>query len=295
MNQRYTQKPNLRPRYRLVLFGAGMVGLSLFVYSLFFVGIQTFKTEEARSATSCTSSIGGTYMSPDNSQTVFLSPYDSVPSSGITTSVITNSCSEIRAINQFITESPTPLLVTLTEFTARPQGMNKVKLEWATSSEVSNRYFTVERSKNLTDFAVVGNVPTNGNGSTSHTYELTDLGPFNGKSYYRLSQTDQDGKTVYFDPVMVSLNGPFVQDKVQVGPNPFNDHLNVTIQSESNKEIVLSIFDLQGKLVSSKTMNLTSGAKFVKLDDMSRLERGRYLLRVAGDNDLNESIRIIKR
>jgi hypothetical protein len=67
-------------------------------------------------------------------------------------------------------------------------------LKWITASEVNNDYFTIERSHNAIDFEKVDIVNGGGNSNIVLTYTLVDTKPYKTVTYYRLIQTDYDGK-----------------------------------------------------------------------------------------------------
>ncbi len=95
-----------------------------------------------------------------------------------------------------------PLPVNLLYFTAKKD--HGVKLSWATASETDNECFLISKSKDLffnQPFARVNSA--NGNCSTEQYYELSDTHPFNGLSYYRLTQVDRDGKQTNFSPIAI--------------------------------------------------------------------------------------------
>ena len=80
----------------------------------------------------------------------------------------------------------------------------KVKLDWATSSEVNHRYFTVQRSNDNHRFTDLAIMNTKG-GIDGHAYSFTDHAPLQGNNYYRLQQTDRDGAVVLSSVVAVAV------------------------------------------------------------------------------------------
>lgn len=69
-------------------------------------------------------------------------------------------------------------------------------LNWSTASETNNDYFTVEKSLNGLDWDKLFDVKGNGNSTTKINYIGYDRNPNQGVNYYRLKQTDFDGKSV---------------------------------------------------------------------------------------------------
>jgi len=77
-------------------------------------------------------------------------------------------------------------------------------IEWKTASERYNDYFTLERSSDALNWVTVNQQDGSENSTTPLDYIYNDLEFESGKTnYYRLSQTDMDGKKTYFDIVSV--------------------------------------------------------------------------------------------
>lgn len=103
----------------------------------------------------------------------------------------------------------TPLPMTLLSFTAAAIE-KQVALKWCTASEKNNDYFTIERSTNGVTFTELAQIKAAGNSSVLLNYRAMDEHPFTGISYYRLKQTDYDGRFSYslVAPVEFKQNTP---------------------------------------------------------------------------------------
>ena len=95
-----------------------------------------------------------------------------------------------------------PLPITLISFTAFLTN-NEVKLNWSTAAEINNDFFTIQKSKDESGWDDVLKIAGNGTTSTTQYYSAIDQQPYNGTSYYRLKQTDIDGKESY-SPIVSS-------------------------------------------------------------------------------------------
>jgi hypothetical protein len=78
---------------------------------------------------------------------------------------------------------------------------DRINLLWTTGTEINNDYFTIERSREMTAWEVLGFVDGAGDSSVPIDYSYSDLNPLDGLAYYRLKQTDFDGKFKYYGPV----------------------------------------------------------------------------------------------
>lgn len=130
-----------------------------------------------------------------------------------------------------------------------------IVLNWITASETNNDYFTVERSENGLDFDVLDIVAGAGNSNTIKEYIFNDPVPLNGTSYYRIKQTDYDGKYSYSEITSVEFNTP--SDKMIVSSE--NGFLTIRLTSEKESEVALSIFELNGKEISNKIYRINKG------------------------------------
>ena len=89
-----------------------------------------------------------------------------------------------------------PLPIKLVTFYGEKDGRNNL-LRWTTASEKNNEYFTIEKTTDGNTFYEVGRIEGAGNSIYHTSYELTDVNVENALNYYRLVQTDFDGKKEY--------------------------------------------------------------------------------------------------
>ena len=160
-----------------------------------------------------------------------------------------------------------PLPIKLLFFTAFVQEKS-VLLKWATASEINNDFFTVYRSRDAIEWYEVVKVSGAGNSSNTIYYQTYDYKPFSGLSYYRLKQTDFDGKYEYSNIIAVNFKNE--NGIVQIYPNPAKDKFYIV--TRINSEFNMVILDAYGKIVfndfNSKeisTQNLSNGMYIVRI------------------------------
>ncbi len=175
--------------------------------------------------------------------------------------------------DQFSITASGLLPVTLLNYTAVLNG-GKVNTSWTTSNETNSKFFTVERTLNMRDYELVGQVNAAGKSDTEKKYAVTDYNPYPGVSYYRLSQTDQDGKTHYYD-VKKIVNNTSRQFTVNQVANE-SSMLVLLINSATADKLRLKIFDISGKEISNESINVTAGTKRKEI----RLNPGSYVWEV---------------
>ncbi|MEK6828808.1 MAG: hypothetical protein AABY15_01690 [Nanoarchaeota archaeon] len=76
-------------------------------------------------------------------------------------------------------------------------------LKWVTASEMSNDYFSIERSDDGEMFEEINRVDGAGNSSSELSYYVYDNNPIKGYNYYRLKQVDYNGDFEYSKTIVI--------------------------------------------------------------------------------------------
>lgn len=98
----------------------------------------------------------------------------------------------------------TALPIELKEFKVHEKD-GTVVVNWVTVSEINNDYFTIERSNTGYIWNSITEVNGAGNSSKELRYKYIDVKPFPGINYYKIIQTDFDGKYEEFPPKSVII------------------------------------------------------------------------------------------
>jgi len=188
--------------------------------------------------------------------------------------------------NIVATEVPiNPLPIGLLSFVARKAGVN-IQLNWSTASETNNHYFNVECSKDGISFKEVLQMPGAGNSDIDLYYLAIDYKPYDGTSYYRLKQTDFDGKSIYSN--LITIDFEKIID-FTIYPNPFSTSINITLNDVSqNGQVELRIFNVLG----AEVMNTTITKQLTTLETIN-LPPGIYFYKITSDNKTTLSGRLI--
>lgn len=96
----------------------------------------------------------------------------------------------------FTVVSNVTLPVTFQSFYVTRQGAN-VQLNWVTSEEINNKYYEVEKSTDGRSWKQVAMVMGAGTTSSVSKYAFTDKNVTEAVVYYRIRQTDMNGKINY--------------------------------------------------------------------------------------------------
>ncbi len=191
--------------------------------------------------------------------------------------------------------SPSPLPIELISFSAKAN-TNIVNLYWSTRTETNNDYFTIERSRDGRSFVSWKKIKGAGNSIHQIDYKDIDETPYTGTSYYRLRQTDFDGRTTVSNIVAVNFkNGASIValDISKIGPNPFTNGFQMNYEIENASEVEIYIMSLQGKMVKSEKVWADAGTNKYDFDRGSDLAPGTYLVNVKS-NGQSTTKKIVK-
>ncbi|NQX97131.1 MAG: T9SS type A sorting domain-containing protein [Flavobacteriales bacterium] len=171
-------------------------------------------------------------------------------------------------ITDFVTVTlAVPLPITLLNFDGEKQNNKTNLLKWATSSEINNDFFTLEKSANAINFNEIGTVSGAGNSNTQISYQFIDDAPFNGMNYYRLKQTDFDGGFEYFNTI--ALNNNIANTNIFTANNTLQINLNNEIEDGN-----IEIYDAVGRIVYSD--NITTN----KTINTANFNAGIYIIKI---------------
>ena len=161
-----------------------------------------------------------------------------------------------------------PLPIELVTFYADCEE-EKVNISWTTASETNNHFFTVEKSINGTGFTTVSIVDGAGTSNNILYYDTYDEYVNDQTTYYRLKQTDFDGKHTYSDLVITNCGAGEEEVGFAIMPNPARDFINVVFRNTEDEQAIFSIFDLAGRIVYTNELDPESKRLLVNIGEFS--------------------------
>jgi hypothetical protein len=170
---------------------------------------------------------------------------------------------------------PSVLPIELVYFEASTPENGLVQLKWTTLSELNNDFFTIEKTLNGKDWSVVANIKGSGNSNEVRHYQAFDNRPFSGLSYYRLKQTDFDGKFTYSPISSVRVDKV---DTIDVYPNPTNH--KITVAGDALELAKINVTNSFGKQLQTLSFEAHNGSTEVEID-LSELPSGIYFIHTA--------------
>ena len=157
-------------------------------------------------------------------------------------------------------------------------------LQWSTASEENNDYFTLQRSVDGIHFTDIAEQDGAGTTNSVTNYSYIDAHALSGISYYRVKQTDFDGKYSFSN--IAKIDDYSLQFfSLNLSPNPATSGSSIFLDllgADANEKIPVSIYDMLGRLIySTLIMSNESGSIHEDLGSLIYLSQGTYIISVA--------------
>ena len=252
----------------------GMVGVPLSLNGVCFINIQFAIPNSNVSIYNASGYVAqGTANASGNA--VIPYPCGSNPITSILSVVTTPA---FQSCNNSIISQPISLPIKLISFTATLTANKTVVLKWQTAWELNNDKYEVERSTDGVNYTKLSTTNSNGNSFDQQAYSFEDASFLVGTlAFYRLKQTDLDGKSSYSKIAYVNDKSSLTSDYT-LFPNPLNGGNNtIQIKGIASSEVTYSnihIADLTGRTISYKII----GANAIELN--AAAPSGVYILQV---------------
>ena len=153
-------------------------------------------------------------------------------------------------------------------FTAEKQGKN-VRLNWSTASERNTKNFIIQHSINGTNWKDIGAVEAAGTSDIIRNYFYLFAEVANGLNYFRIEQTDIDGRSSHSEVRTITINATGASFIIL--ENPAN---NGIVGIKVNTAGEFSFYNSEGKLIWRRKFN--SGNHSI---DIANFSKGMYLLK----------------
>lgn len=139
-------------------------------------------------------------------------------------------------------------------------------------NELNNAYFTIEKSRDGINFEILGTKNGAGNSDQILNYEMIDYRPYTGTTYYRLKQTDVNGKSEYAGSI-VAVIYTLNDEAISVYPNPAHEQININWNTELEESLIIKNSD--GKVVYT-----LESSNILQTIDISYFETGIYIIEI---------------
>jgi hypothetical protein len=245
--------------------------------------------QESGTPASPSASVGLTAVGTGNSNFISLSNLSVSPIVSVSNEV--NSISTKPNTNQSFIFKPGTLPITINSFNvSKEKGVHY--LQWQTVSEINNSFFEVQRSANGIQFTTINQLMSkaiDGNSSSVLQYNYADIKPLDGINYYRIKQTDKDGKFSFSSIISIKNNTNDLAS-ISLYPNPVKNKLNIQLNNAGIGQISISVLNAFGQQVIQKNNLISTNNNIISLD-VSQLVTGIYSVKVV-NNETNKSYTI---
>ncbi len=169
------------------------------------------------------------------------------------------------------------LPVTLLSFGATAMAQH-VSIHWATGKETDNSHFTLYRSANSTNWTELAMIQGKDISTETVDYEYADNNPIGGRSYYKLKQTDFNGRFEVFEIISVMFDPSAIALKLY--PNPSSAFISVNCPESISHLRLISSQGLVYEVSGQNTYDMST--RF----DIRHLPKGVYRVLIHGENTL---------
>nr|WP_294898042.1 glycosyl hydrolase [uncultured Pedobacter sp.] len=203
-----------------------------------------------------------TTLSTTSSSNTILSGNYTVPAGQTSIKLRFTKTADVGYLDDVSLVELTNLPIHLTSFTANA-GLGGVDLNWKTSSETNNNFFTLYQSNDGKVFNKKVTIASLGNSTNEKNYHFLDKSPSNGTNYYKLSQTDFDGHTETFAPIAVNFK---MEDEHNLKIYSSVTDLKFSLNWNVNEMANVNIFDLSGEKLFNAEVKLANVNNVVSLN-----------------------------
>lgn len=178
------------------------------------------------------------------------------------------------------------LSIELVSFTAN-ENKGMVDLNWEVAAEENNDFYTIERSKNGLHWEELGRQSGMGTTTQSTEYVYSDENPYSGTSYYRLKQTDFNGKSKAFKMETVHFNQ--YAEVFLLKADQENVEIKVSVEKDDNG--MVEIYNVLGERVVRSFQSLEKGSGRYQISIPANLSEGVYLLKIKTDSGFVKTLK----
>lgn len=193
------------------------------------------------------------------------------PFSTTATTVEGNYLNDTRCLDVIC--QPNNLPVEWASFDVQYNG-NASTLNWRTISEVNNNFFMVERSIDGVVFESLDRIESVGPGY-DYTYNDNTVNELSTKSvFYRVRQVDFDGSSATSNQLELNLDDG--NSTVDVFYDVMSDGIKVFYQTDLDRSLTCTIYDMGGRAVQETIQNQVTGS--IQQISVAQLPAGVYIL-----------------
>lgn len=163
-----------------------------------------------------------------------------------------------------------------------------VQLSWQTATETDNKSFTIDRTEDGVNYTTIAVIDGAGTSTQPNLYSFSDPGRITATTYYRLRQTDVNGRTETLD--IISVEPCEGDDHIDVFA--FASDIVILMNLESAQQYRADIYDATGRLVYNASLAAKEGANRFDMNS-AVVAQGVYIVVLTGADGKQFSQKII--
>jgi hypothetical protein len=161
----------------------------------------------------------------------------------------------------------------------------KVILDWATTNEVDNGYFLLEKSTDGEKYNDLAKINASKEPDHTEEYSYIDEHP-NGDNYYRISQVDVNGSKNIFRTIRIQADG-IAEGLTYVKGN----NIVVLLSTQQQGALNAEVHSIDGRKMSSRKVTLSTGTNSLYLE--RPLQKGIYIVSIKDDSKIVYSSKVL--
>lgn len=168
------------------------------------------------------------------------------------------------------------------------------QVSWTLANSINSKMYELLKSSDGKNFEPVKEGFTKSKAEEAITeFSFQEPLPKQGTVYYRLRLKDDKGDWVYSTlKSLIQVNQDLIKDWA-IFPNPVGDKTTISINSNRVQDAVLKVYDLSGREILSKAVQVVDGFNEFELDTQSLLQ-GHYLMQIQGEDIQTDIKRFVK-
>ncbi|MFT5619461.1 MAG: hypothetical protein ACI85I_002707 [Arenicella sp.] len=150
------------------------------------------------------------------------------------------------------------LPIELLSFDVALQNNTAVQLNWVTTIEINNDYFSIEKSYDGINFMNLNDIKGAGDSKNTIHYAYTDKRELANINYYRLKQVDFDGAFTYSRVREIKVA---IEESISIYPNPAENNI-FNVKAVKSDLVGVTVYSMAGQEVSLSRKSLTNSGDF---------------------------------
>ncbi|MCK9446731.1 T9SS type A sorting domain-containing protein [bacterium] len=150
---------------------------------------------------------------------------------------------------------------------------NHISIKWKTTSETNNEYFELFKSNNGIDFYKIYQIDGAGNSTSTKSYTYDDNDINSDILYYKLSQTDFDGKNTESNIISIKNYDDIFDFSINKD--------NIRLILNKNDEYRVIITDINGRIFFNRLFSSMNS-----IDIENNLKHGTYIISIISNGNI---------